>query len=221
MGNSIVVFCRDQYRISLRYRRNRQGDSLCAMTVELKVQRQVRYLSVNNGSLNAQFPITQVPQAARYFFVLLGAWYKYQSRYSREELSLKDCLHGRKIRSRSVKTKKKWFAHKFFLRFRCKCPKNIKKHLSLPTVLKNMLCTVCTCKELKPVLIQSQTFPFRVLMLRRSEVRFLMGAQDFVFVFPTIVTRRKDLFLYNNELKIYHLSYSIELLKRMGICTLN
>ena len=58
-------------------------------------------------------------------------------------------------------------------------------------------------------------------MLRRSEVRFLMGAQDFVFVFPTIVTRRKDLFLYNNELKIYHLSYSIELLKRMGICTLN
>ena len=58
-------------------------------------------------------------------------------------------------------------------------------------------------------------------MLRRSEVRFLMGAQDFVFVFPTIVTRRKDLFLYNNELKIYHLSYSIELLKIMGICTLN
>ena len=35
-------------------------------------------------------------------------------RFRRERERLKDCLHGRKIRSRSVKTKKKWFAHNFF-----------------------------------------------------------------------------------------------------------
>ena len=47
-------------------------------------------------------------------------------------------------------------------------------------------------------------------ILKTSEVRFLSHGDSEFVVCPTLVTRRKDIFLYFfTELKTYHLSYSI------------
>ena len=47
-------------------------------------------------------------------------------------------------------------------------------------------------------------------ILKASEVRFLSHGDSEFFLCPTLVTRRKDIFLYFfTELKTYHLSYSI------------
>ena len=53
---------------------------------------------------------------------------------------------------------------------------------------------------------------------QRFEVRFLSHGDSEFFVCPTLVTRRKDIFLYFfTELKTYHLSYSISKLFKFYI----
>ena len=47
-------------------------------------------------------------------------------------------------------------------------------------------------------------------ILKASEVRFLSHGDSEFFLCPTLVTRRKNIFLYFfTELKTYHLTYSI------------